>query len=193
VQVSPRLRHKLRVFHFERLEARIRLELADLLELPPDAIEFVDWAQHDALLERRRSIYNAAQAGRVPLLERQWEYEEGERLNESLHRLARLAAGYSGYFFMARYIADFAPYRGYTAKCEAPMVRLPSISVVLANAVEILNTHPYDYFELVLDETQQIITFDLSELFDLDRLPHSWTAYTIGGVGDTAAQWVAQL
>jgi len=181
------------VFHFERLEARIRLELADLLELPPDAIEFVDWAQHDALLERRRSIYNAAQAGRVPLLERQWEYEEGERLNESLHRLARLAAGYSGYFFMARYIADFAPYRGYTAKCEAPMVRLPSISVVLANAVEILNTHPYDYFELVLDETQQIITFDLSELFDLDRLPHSWTAYTIGGVGDTAAQWVAQL
>ncbi|BCW95762.1 MAG: hypothetical protein WHS44_08930 [Fimbriimonadales bacterium] len=192
---GKRLQEALRAFHFRRWEPQIRQELAALLECPPDMIAFVDWEEHDPLLSQRSQLYALAEAGRCPRVAREWQKTDWGVLESALASLANKVGGYSTYLYFPKYLASFVPYQGYE-ECEVPLVRIDRLGNILLRVTRLLDQPQYfGYFECILSDLANIISFDFGEVVDYEAKPTPvrLELYTVVGTGSLAASWISCL
>lgn len=184
IMTSDRLRKKLRAFHFRRNESQIRLEIAALLHLPSELISFVDWHEHDRVLQQRAILLSKAESGKLPVQEREWDVAEQGHLDDALRTLANQFTDCEVYLYLMQPVD--VP--------EVPLLRAVTLSTILGNAIETLNCPGYDVFEAIFYDLENIIHFDKSRMFCGDCHPPSIRElYTIRGVGMQAVELVTML
>ncbi|GIV09509.1 MAG: hypothetical protein KatS3mg019_1600 [Fimbriimonadales bacterium] len=195
MQLSERLRKALRAFHFRRVESQIREELAAWLECPAELLSFVDWDEHDQVLQQYSQLCQATTAGRSPKVRREWWKTEQVMLEKSLAAHAAQATNWTGYVYIPQYLIEFIPYRAYET-CEVPMLRVVRFDKIFLRATYLLN-HPnyFGYFECIFSDLANAVCFDLSEAVDYQQksVPIRLELYSITGLGLVAADWVSQL
>jgi hypothetical protein len=195
VQVSERLRKALRASHFRRVESQIREELAEWLECPAELLSFVDWDEHDQVLQQYSQLCQATTAGRSPKVRREWWKTDRVMLEKSLAAHAAQATGWTGYIYVPEYLIQLIPYHGYET-CEVPLLRVACFDKIFLRAIHLLD-HPryFGYFECIFSDLANAVYFDLSEVVDYqkDSVPIRLELYSISGLGLVAADWVSQL
>jgi hypothetical protein len=195
VQVSERLRKALRASHFRRVESQIRGELAAWLECPAELLSFVDWDEHDRVLQQYSQLRQAATTGHCPKRRREWRKTDRVMLEKSLAAHAAQATGWTGYVYVPEYLIEFIPYHGYET-CEVPLLRVACFDKIFLRATYLLN-HPnyFGYFECIFSDLTNAVCFDLSEVVDYQQelAPVRLELYSVTGLGLVAADWVSQL
>lgn len=107
---SERLRKALCQFHFRRCEAQIRRELCALLKILPEAIRFVEWDQHDLIVEQVEKYRAEARGGGYPTSGREWNIEEWNQVQEAITLLAYKMDDNPAYFYIPQYVVSFVSY-----------------------------------------------------------------------------------
>jgi len=195
VQVSERLRKALRAFHFQQWEPRIRRELAEYLDGSAESVSFVDWNEHDQVLQRYHQLWQAATVGHCPEARREWRKADRSVFENTLALRAHLAADWTGYLYVPEYLAGFASYDGYCT-CEVPLVCVGRFDGVILRATRLLGSPKYfGCFGCILSDLSNVVWFDLSEAVDYAResVPVRVELYSVIGIGSVAAEWVFHL
>ena len=195
MEVSEPLRKELRAFHFRRLEQQVRRELADLLGCSAELFSFVDWEEHERVLQQYSQLQQATTIGNCPEVRREWRKSDRATLEKALSSQAVHAISWTGYLYIPQYLVDFVSYRGYNI-CEVPMVRVNRFDEVFLRAVRLLDYPKYlGYFDCILSDVANAVCFDLSEVVDYQpgSVPTRLELYSVTGLGSLAADWVSRL
>jgi hypothetical protein len=195
MQVSEQLRRALRAFHFRRLELQIRHELVDQLNCSAGLISFVEWEEHDRVLQQYSLLRQATETGRYPQVSREWRKSNRAMLEKALALQAIRGIDWTGYLYIPRYLVGYTPYRGYKT-VEVPLVRVGRFDEVFLRATRLLDFPGcLGYFECILSDLANAVCFDLSEVVDYQQepVPMRLEVYSVTGLGFLAVDWVSHL
>lgn len=191
MQQSEQLRKALRRVHFQRWEAQIRSELASLLGVLPETIEFVDWDEHDRLIQQVEAYRNETHAGHYPIAKLEWDVEERDAVQETLMALANKVGAPPAYLHIFEYVVSFVPYKGWET-CQVPLIRFGSARSILERGLDLMDD--IEDVEIILNEGKEIISLSRgTQCYSDAEPPVIRETYLIVGFGSLAAKWLSRL